>query len=195
MSSSELLPSHTLVGVSTSSTGLPSEVCDTLSRPAETNLLVLSYRDSPDEWLRSWQNRVGELPAEVGFVHVGETTRSAASRSGASARPQTPGDTLPLAETVSDPTDLAAVGVRASEYLEAWDGNGRQTVVVLDSLTGLLEFVDLDRAFRFLHVLTGRVESVGGRGYYLLDPDAHDDRSVSTVRELANATVGLCESL
>lgn len=193
MSHSAPLPSNTLLGVSASPPGVPSEVYDAVGRPTETNLLVLSYRIGPDEWLRDWRNRVGELPAEVGFVNVGEMTRSAASQSSASACSLTPGDTMPLAEAISDPTDLATLGVRASEYLETWDGNSQQTVVVLDSLTCLLEAVDLDRAFRFLHVLAGRVESVDGRGYYLLNHDAHDDQSVSIVRELADDTVGLGE--
>lgn len=195
MSSSQPSPSNTLLGVSASPAGVPSEVYDVLSRPAETNLLVLSYRGGPDEWIRDWKNHVGELPAEVGFVTVGEITRSASTWSGTSARSPTSDDTMPLAVTVSDPTDLAAVGVRASEYLETWDGNGRQTVVILDSLTGLLDAVALDQAFRFLHLLTGRVENVDGRGYYLLNPDAHDDRSLSTVRELVDAAVGFSEPL
>jgi len=194
VSDSQSLASNTLLGVSVPSSGVPPEVYDVLHRPAEANLLVLSYRDGPDEWLRDWRTHVGELPAEVGFVNVGEMTRSAAARSGEPVRSQTPGDAMAVAETVSDPTDLATVGVRASEYLETWNGNGHQTVVVLDSLTGLLDAVDLDRAFQFLHVLAGRVESVDGRAYYLLNPDAHDDRSLSTVRELADASVGLGES-
>jgi hypothetical protein len=177
---------------------VPSEVFDVLGRPAETNLLVVSYRDGPDEWLRNWQQHVGQLPAEVGFVNVGELTRSASaslSASGGPSRSPTPDDTLPLAATFEEPADLAAVGVRASEYLETWDGNGNQTVVVLDSVTGLLEAVSLDRAFKFLHVLAGRVESVDGRAYFLLDPAAHDDRSLSTVSELADAAVGLGDPL
>lgn len=195
MSNSEPLPSNTLLGVSASSSGVPPEVYDVLRHPAETNLLVLSYRADFDTWLRDWQNNVGESPAEVGFVNVGEMTRSASARSGTSACSPTPGDVMPLAEAVSDPTDLATLGVRASEYLETWEDNGRQTVVVLDSLNGLLEAVDLDRAFQFLHLLVGRVESVDGRGYYLLDSETHDDQSVSTIRELTDDTVGLDEPL
>lgn len=195
MSLSESCPSNTLLGVSVTPSGVPSAVCDVLSRPAETNLLVVSYRAGPDEWLRNWQNHVGELPAEVGFINVGEMTRSAATQSGASARSLTPGVTMPPVSTVEEKGDLATVGTRASEYLETWDDNGRQTVVVLDSLTGLLEAVDLERAFQFLHLLAGRVESVSGRGYYLLNPDAHDDQSLSILRELADDTVGLGEPL
>nr|WP_210424118.1 hypothetical protein [Halorussus ruber] len=173
---------------------MPPEVFDVLARPAETNLLVVSYRDGPDEWLQNCRQHVGELPAEVGFVNVGEMTRSASaslSASGGPSRSPTPADALPLAATVEDPADLTAVGVRASEYLETWDCNGNRTVVVLDSVTGLLEAVSLDRAFEFLHLLAGRVESVDGRIYFLLHPEAHDDRSLSIVRELADAAVGL----
>lgn len=181
--------SSTLLGVSASPTGVPSEVYDVLGRPAETNLLVLSYRDGPDAWLGDWKRHVGDPPAEVGFVTVGEMARSASVPSGPAR--SSPGDALPLAETVEDPANLATLGVRASEYLETWDGNGNRTVVVLDSLTGLLDAVSLNRAFEFLHLLAGRVESVDGRAYYLLDPEAHDCESVSVVRELADAAVGL----
>nr|WP_137286229.1 hypothetical protein [Halorussus salinisoli] len=166
-----------------------------LPRPAETNLLVVTYRENLDAWLRDWRRSVGDMPSEVGFVHVGDATRSAAgARSAASATtsvPSSPADTSPVVKAVSDPTDLARVGVGASEYLETWDGNGRETVVYLDSLTAMLESVALDRTFAFLHVLAGRVESVDGRGYYLLDPSAHDHRSLSVVRELADAVVDL----
>jgi hypothetical protein len=177
---------------------VPPEVFDMLGRPAETNLLVISYRDDPDEWLRDWQHHVGEFPAEVGFVTVGEMTRSVSaslSTSGGPSRSPTPDDALPFTATVEDPADLTAIGVRASECLETWAGNGNRAVVVLDSVTGLLDAVSLDRAFEFLHVLAGRVESVDGRAYFLLDPAAHDDRSLSAVRELADHAVGLGDPL
>ena len=157
-----------------------------IDRPDETNLLVVSYRDDPDAWLQRWRAQVGALPGEFGFVRVGETTRSAAAAGGRAA-----GRTLPLVAAVSDPTDLTGLGIRMSEYLEAWAGNGRRTVIWFDSVTTLLQFVDLDRAYRFLHVLSGRVKSVDGRGYYLLDPSAHDDRTIAVLQELADDSVAL----
>lgn len=161
---------------------------DAVDRPDQTNLLVVSYRDDPDAWLQRWRTRAGTLPAELGFVHVGETTRSAAAAGGRAT-----GGTLPLVAAVSDPTDLTGLGIRVSEYLEAWAGNGRRTVVWFDSVTTLLQFVDLDRAYRFLHVLSGRVKSVDGRGYYLLDPSAHDDRTIAVLQELADDSVPLAD--
>ena len=161
---------------------------DAIDRPDETNLLVVSYRDDPDAWLQQWRTRAGSLPAELGFVRVGETTRSAAATGGPTAR-----GTLPMVDGVSDPTDLTGLGICVSEYLEAWAGNGNRTVIWFDSLTTLLQFVDLDRAYRFLHVLSGRVKSVDGRGYYLIDPSAHDDRTIAIFQELADDAVDLAD--
>lgn len=163
---------------------------DVLDSPGETNLLVVSYRDDPDAWLQRWRTRAESLPAEFGFVRVGETTRSAAATAGGA---RTARGTLPLVAAVSDPSDLTGLGIRVSEYLERWAGNGNRTVIWFDSVTALLQFVDLDRAYRFLHVLSGRVKSVDGRGYYLLDPSAHDDRTVAILQELADDAVDLAD--
>ncbi|MFC4451472.1 DUF7504 family protein [Halorussus aquaticus] len=194
MSRSQSSVSNTLLEGPTVTEGVTAAVFDELARPVEKNLLVVSYRRSPDVWLRHWRTNVGELPPEVGFVHVGETTRSSAtvsSETSSTTRSLPSADAAPFVKTVSDPTDLTSVGVRASEYLETWDGNGRRTVVCFDSVTALLDTAALDRAFRFLHVFAGRIESVDGRCYYLLDPSPHDEQSLSAVRELADAVVDL----
>jgi len=54
--------------------------------------------------------------------------------------------------------------------------------------------VSLARAFKFLQLLTTRVESVDGRGYYLVDPSAHDVTSLTTLRELVDAAMDLDDS-
>lgn len=194
MSHSQTPPSNTLLERSPSAADGAAAVADVLSRPAESDLLVVSYRDSPDEWVQNWRASVGDLPAEVGFVNVGVTTRSAASAASpadSTVRSPSVEDGLPVSTAVSDPTDLGRVGVRASEYLDAWADDGRRSVVVLDSVTAMLDEVAVERVFHFLHVLAGRVESVDGRGYYLLDRSAHDDRELSMVRELPDAVVEL----
>lgn len=206
MSRSHSTPANTLLERSPPADAGVAAVADLLDRPAETDLLVVSYRDGPDAWLPELRSRVGGLPPEVGFVNVSVETRSAASAAPPSDRSLSPSpsgspsehpsssdaaDELPVAVAVSDPTDLARIGVRASEYLEAWSGDGRRTAVVLDSVTAMLADVALERAFSFLHLLSGRVESVDGRGYFLADPAAHDDRVVTVVRELADDVVRL----
>lgn len=194
---------NTLIEGDGSREGVTPEVYDVLDRPEETNLLVLSYSDGPDAWLQDWRTHAGDLPEQVGFVHVGAATRSAAAaaHSGAGRStetlaeptfPESPASAGPLLpDAVPDPTDLARLGICASEYLESWDGNGRESVVYLDSLSDLLDHVSLDKAFKFLQVLTARVESVDGRGYYLVDPTVHDDASLAALRELVDGAIDL----
>ncbi|WP_135854291.1 DUF7504 family protein [Halorussus salinus] len=197
MARSQSSPSNTLLEGPVSPEDVTPEVCDVLGRPAETNLLVISYSDDPDAWLRNWRRTAGERPAEFGFVNVGVTTRSTASasspsstcRSAPTARSPSPDDTLPVAAAVSDPADLATVGVRASEYLETWREEDRRSVVLLDSLTALLDAVALERAARFVHLLGGRIESVDGRGYFLADPADHDDAALGVLREHVDSVV------
>jgi hypothetical protein len=155
--------------------------------PSETNLLVVSYRRDPDEWLADWQRHVGTVPADFRFIHVGDVARSAAAPA-----TDTPAGSAPHPVTaVNDPTDLTELGIQISQYLEQWAGTDRQITVYFDSLTVRLQFADLDRVYRFLHVLAGRVKSVDGHAYYRLDPDAHDAQTLSTVQTLMDDTIEL----
>lgn len=157
------------------------------SPPTDTNLLVMSYRQDPDTWLSEWQVHVNEVPADLGYIHVGETTRSAASASAGNPPARTHG----FVEALSDPADLTGLGILVSQYLKEWANTENQIVIYLDSLTALLQFVDLNTAYRFLHVLTGRVKSVGGRTYYRVDPDAHETQTIATIQSLMDDTIAL----
>lgn len=148
--------------------------------PSETNLLVVSYRNGPDDWIADWQTEVETIPSHFGFIHVGEFARSAAA---------TPADTSPTSSpqfitAIGDPTDLTSLGIQISQYLKKWAGTDNQILVYFDSLTSLLQFAELNRVYRFLHVLCGRVKSVDGHAYYRLDPDAHDSQTVATIQNL-----------
>lgn len=196
MSHSQATPSNTLLKQSSADAGVDA-VSEVLDRPEETDLLVVSYRDGPESWFRRLESLVGDLPPEVGFVNVGVKTRSGASaassppRSDPARRRSSPGGAPPVTAPVSDPTDLGTVGVRASEYLESWEDDGRRTVVVLDSVTAMLEKADLERVFSFLHLLAGRIESVDGCGYYFVDPSAHEDHVLAVIREHADRVIRL----
>lgn len=163
-----------------------SEVHEILSQspPAETNLLVISYRQGPDAWLADWQTHVGQLPADLAFIHVGEIARSTAT-------PTTGATTPPFGfvDAVGDPADLTGLGIRVSERLKRWETNDNHTVVCLNSLTALLQFVELNRAYRFLHVLSGRVTSVDGHAYYRFDPDAHDPQTIAILQSLVDTAI------
>ena len=181
---------NTGIWVSAMDSDTEEAVIETISQlpPSETNLLVISYRDCPDDWLPDWQTYVGTLPANFGFIHVGDIARSTAVASSTDAQLGSP----PLfVSAISDPADLTGLGIQISKYLEQWAGTDTQTVVYFDSLTILLQFAELNRVYRFLHVLAGRIKSVDGHAYYRLDPDSHDSRTISTIQSLLDETLEL----
>ena len=156
----------------------------TVGPPGGEDVLFVSLVESPDERLAEWRSRAGnESPAKVGFVTVGDTTRSAASTATTGA--PTPGgpDEITV-RTVSNTGNLTDIGIEVSRFLAEWDGDGNRTVVCFDSLTTLLQYVDLQRVFRFLHVVTGRVRATEGLAHYHLDPTAHDERTINTLKTL-----------
>lgn len=89
------------------------------------------------------------------------------------------------------PSDMTGIGIKVSDVLdEFWETRGiERNRVCLDSVSTLLMYSDLETVFRFLHVFTGRVRSVGGLGVFLIDPGMHDEKDYSTLRQLFDATV------
>jgi hypothetical protein len=148
------------------------------ARSVGLDVLAIDYRRTPDQWLDEWKRHVGGRPRSCLVVSVDETTRSAASTVAAGTRRQ-------AAVGVDNPGDLTGLGITVSEYLSEHAGPG--TLVTFDSLTVLLQYVDLQRAFRFLHVLSNRVRSADAIAHYHMDPGAHGDREIATLASLFDA--------
>ena len=158
------------------------EVCfDLLAQtpPAETNVLVTSYTQTPGEVVDDWNDHVGTAPVRGGVVSVGQGEDDAEDSSWA-------------VKSVENPSDLTGVGIELSEFLSGIASateEGEHVAVCFNSITSLLQYADLQRAFRFLHVVTGRIKTVGGVGHFHLDPDAHDTQTVATLKGLFDAVV------
>jgi KaiC/GvpD/RAD55 family RecA-like ATPase len=97
----------------------------------------------------------------------------------------------PQVRYTSSPVDMTGVGIEFSELLqEFYEERGIQrNRVFLDSLSTLLMYSDLQTVFRFLHVFTGRVQSVDGLGLYAIDSTAHDDKTMNTLKQLFDGVV------
>jgi hypothetical protein len=161
---------------------------------AEENLLWVTYTRGPDEVLESWRRHSDATPANLGVVSVGDTMRSAAAASAAVVGPDatdpdeaTTGAPNPV-EAVENPSDLTGLGITVGQYFEAW-GTEQPTSLCFDSVTALLQYVEFQTAYRFLHVLSGRVAAAGAVGHFHIDPGAHDDQRVATLRTLFDAVV------
>lgn len=144
----------------------------TLSPSAERVLLV-TFTHAPDELLAELGGCVGTRTTRV--VAVGDGVRSAAT---ANAGPVT---------TIEHPADLTELGIRLGRALDDWADH--EFLLEFHSLTALLEPCDVERAFRFLHVLTGQLSRTDATARFHIDPDATDDDAVATIRSLFDAVL------
>lgn len=53
----------------------------------------------------------------------------------------------------------------------------------------MLQYVDLESTYQFLHATIGRLEAAGARSHFHLDPAAHDERVVAAVTSLVDARI------
>ncbi len=64
-----------------------------------------------------------------------------------------------------------------------------EVVIIVDSLSVFLMYSSLQGLFTFLHVFTGKIREIGGCGFFLIDSDMHDQRTMSTLKQLFQGTV------
>lgn len=158
--------------------------------PADrSNVLCVTFNQTPDTRLEHWRAAGGPTdPADLGFVVIGDGTRSATAAQPFVDGP--PGDDLgPKVVSVSSPADLTGLGIKLGNFFAEWADDSNQTLVCFHTLSTFLQYAELRAVYRFVHVLTGRVRSIGGIAHYHLDPSAHDERTVNTLKTLFNAVV------
>ena len=87
---------------------------------------------------------------------------------------------------VSSPVDLTGISVKVNDLLEKfWRGEGIRSITIgVESLSALLMYSNLQTVFRFLHVFTSRVRSVGAFGVYTVEEGMHDQQTVATLKQL-----------
>lgn len=170
-----------------SSNHVADEVCSALLSVAaveQTQFLSVTFDDTPDERLDIWRANIGPLPPETGVIAVGEPTRSVAA-SGSHG----PGTAAVTVNTVTDPADLTGLAIAIGAYLDAWGARSETPVVCFHSITSLLYHADEERAFRFIHSMSGRLYDIGAVAHYHLNPEAHDISTVNRFSSLVDAIV------
>lgn len=89
-------------------------------------------------------------------------------------------------DAVSTRSDLTALGIKLSRFLSSTDG---EITICFDSLTSLLQHVDLDAAYEFLHTVTRQCYAEGGQIHFHLDTATVDDQTVAAITSLCDANV------
>lgn len=165
--------------------------------PGTSRVIAVNYTQSPDDWLSDWRRFVGTDPAECVIVSVGETVRSTATGPEATENSISSGSADGVGRvvrSVETPDDLTGLGIAISEHLSEWapadTGAGTGEIVLsFDSLTIPLQYVDLQRVFRFLHVMTNRARTSRASSFFHVDPDAHDEQTVTTLASLFDTVI------
>ncbi|QWC20264.1 recombinase RecA [Halorubrum sp. 2020YC2] len=144
--------------------------------------IVVTTKDGADRVLRDYEKRTPYEGKPVAVVDC--VTR----QQGGDVRES---DRIKYA---SSPVDMTGIGIKLSEFLQAFGDRGiERNRVMVHSLSTLLMYSDLQTVFRFLHVFTGRVQSVDGLGLYSIDSTAHDDQAMNTLKQLFDGIVTVPE--
>lgn len=168
----------TLLCVSSLGGGAEEACIDLLAPDEADHLLWITTNRSPDDCLDSARGS----DATLSVVAVGDSVRSTAATSGGNGGI----GAGPVVEAVGSVDDLTGLGIAIDRRLNAADGDVR---VCFDSLTALLQYVEEERAYEFLHSLCGRLYAHGARAHFHVDPAAHDDRTVARFTSLCDAKV------
>lgn len=147
----------------------------------QLDVLRVTYSGDPTALIEQWREAVGALPARTGIVVVGGSPNVAGE--GVS-------DIGNVAVTTANPNDLTGLGMRLNSYINDVDPD-HQLVVCVDSLTELLQFVDVQAAFKFLHMFTGQLREADAIAHFHIDPEAHEPQTVSRLKPAFDDAVSL----
>lgn len=155
--------------------------CDVLQAGETTpdRVVGVTIADSPGSKHSSWRTDVGAAPSYA-FVSVNGASRSAAAQTATADEPDRP--TVEHVDAVMPPDRF---GMTIVDQIES----GAQTAVCFDSITDLLEYVDRETAFKFLHALSSRVRAEGARAHFHIDGAAHGEETISLFSTLFDVVV------
>jgi len=98
-------------------------------------------------------------------------------------------------EYVGSPGDLTGISIGTAKLTKRFADRGVANVRHgLVSISTLLQYLDVETVFKFLHIYTNRVESSGGFAVFTLDDDSHDQQTVNTLTGEFDGVVQLRET-
>jgi hypothetical protein len=174
----EGLGGATTVLLETPSMGGDQAICTSLLAEGVENpsVLFVSYMRQADACAQQWDTS-DATAANLGVITVGDA-------SGSTDREDV------VTESVSTPSDLTGLGIQIGQFLSEWDA---PVVLCFDSITSMLQYVDFETAYEFLHAVTGQVKAANARAHFHIDPGAHDRQDIDGIKTLFDASVSANE--
>ena len=164
-----------LAGALSDAKGEHCHDCLDVAPPERLDVLRITYSREPADILAEWREHHETLPARTGIVRVGDQASLTGDADDGSV------DHERVAVTTANPNDVTGLGMRLNNYLADHDPD-TQLVVCFDSLTQMLQFVDVQSAFKFVHMFTGQLREVDAIAHFHMDPAAHDTQTVSRLK-------------
>lgn len=160
------------------------ETCHDLLQAApasELDVLQISYTETAERIARDWPDVFETRPANGAVISaVGGVPVNGQGANGSSQFKRVDGVQM----AAINPNDITGLGMRVSTFFERISGSDNQLVVGFDSLTSLLQYVDVDDCYRFLNMFTGQLRASGAQAHFHLDPMACDDRTLGRLRSV-----------
>jgi KaiC/GvpD/RAD55 family RecA-like ATPase len=98
-------------------------------------------------------------------------------------------------ERVSSPGDLTGVSIGTAKLLKRFaERNVSDVRHGLVSISTLIQYLDIETVFKFVHIYTSRIEDTGGLGVFTLEGVAHDEKAVNTITSEFDCVIELRET-
>lgn len=160
------------------------EVCHdllTVTVPDGASVLAVSLVGSPVEQLAHWEREDGEWPENLVLMTAGgwgDVDVPAGVR----------------VETVANHRDLPRLGIKVTDVVSDLAADaGAEVALCFDSLTALLQYLEPELVFRFIHTFQSRIAGHNVRVHHHLDPSQVDDEAVMTLRNLFDVVLEVDE--
>lgn len=156
-------------------------IVDSVPDPDSAAVVEFSFTQTSRRVREEWEKRHGRPPRDHCVVSVGGGPHGRTSRATEEGS---------VAISRVSPYDLTGMGMAWSDALDAVAG-ADEVYVFFDSVTALLQYASEDETFRFLHLLARQATAAGARGRFLVDPAAHDQRTVNALSVAFDEAVDL----
>lgn len=142
----------------------------TVGQAADRAELQVRFTDDDTLGIGMGNGHNNRQPAKRGLIVIGDGMEA---RTIANEEPDF--EEPVVTDAILDPADLQTIGTSISRFCQHWDDAGFTIAVCFDSLTAILEAVEPESAFQFVHVLGKRLAAIGATAHFHVDPDAHDE--------------------
>lgn len=98
-------------------------------------------------------------------------------------------------EHVSSPGDLTGISIGTAKLFQRFSEQNITTIRHgLVSMSTLLQYLDLNTVFKFLHIYTARISGTQGLGVFTIDNTAHDPQTINTIAGEFDGVIELRET-